>query len=192
MEEEHILKTCILTGAIGLIAAATLVALGRGGWAETPLERGTYLMKSVVDCGNCHSTRGPDGRFVEGMELAGGLVINDEVFTAHVPNITPDEETGIGAWTDEQIILAIRDGKRPDGSLIGPPMPFSQYRGMSDNDVKAVVAYMRSVPPVKNVVPKSEYRIPLPPAWGPPVGQVADSEVQPRDILIFALRQCLT
>ena len=53
-------------------------------------------------------------------------------------------------------------------------MPFSQYRNMSDNDVKAIVAYLRQVPAVTHKVKKSEYRMPLPPAWGPPVGSVAD------------------
>jgi mono/diheme cytochrome c family protein len=98
--------------------------------------------------------------------------------TAYAPNITQDKETGIGAWTDAQIVTAIRDGKRPDGSLIGPPMPFGLYRRISDTDVAAIVAYLRTVKPVRNKVPKSAYDIPLPPAWGPSVGRVADV---PRD-----------
>jgi hypothetical protein len=96
------------------------------------------------------------------------------VFTAYSSNITPDPETGIGKWSDAQVVLAIREGRRPDGSLIGPPMPFGLYRSLSDNDVQAIVAYLRSVPAVKNVVPKSQYRMPLPPSYGPPVGQVPD------------------
>ena len=113
-------------------------------------------------------------RFIEGMEFAGGLEVVEKPFTARVPNITPDMKTGIGAWSDGEIITAIRDGIRPDGSLIGPPMPFSQYRNMSDSDVKAIVAYLRQVPAVSHKVEKSEYRMPLPPAWGPSVGSVAD------------------
>ncbi len=109
-------------------------------------------MNGIVACGNCHNTRGPKGRFVEGMELAGGLVVAEEPFTARVPNITPDMATGIGAWSEAEIITAIREGTRPDGSLIGPPMPFSQYRNMSDNDVKAIVAYLRQVPAVTHKV----------------------------------------
>jgi mono/diheme cytochrome c family protein len=145
--------------------------------AETPLERGQYLMSSIVACGNCHTQQGPDGP-VPGMELAGGLLIEDEAFTVHTPNITPDPETGIGGWTDEQIIAAIREGRRPDGRIIGPPMPIHLYRDMSDSDVQAIVAYLRQVAPVKNAVPPSEYRIPLPESWGPPVDSVADV---PRD-----------
>jgi mono/diheme cytochrome c family protein len=108
------------------------------------------------------------------MELAGGFKFDEPPFTAYASNITPDKETGIGNWTDAQLIKAIREGIRPDGSIIGPPMPIVFYRGMSDNDAKAVVAYLRNLKPVKNQVPKSVYRIPLPPAYGPPVGQVAD------------------
>ncbi len=141
--------------------------------AESPLERGTYLMKSVVACGNCHTPKGPNGE-LPGMELAGGFKVTDEAFVAIVPNITPDPQTGIGKWTDAQIITAIREGKRPDGSIIGPPMPIGMYRNMSDSDVKAIVAYLRQVKPVKNVVAKSEYKIPLPPSYGPPVTSVAD------------------
>ena len=157
------------------LAAAGVAAglAGQPGLAETPLERGTYLVRGIVACGNCHTTRDAEMRFVEGMELAGGFKIEEEHFTAYVPNITPDLETGIGAWTDAQIVTAIREGKRPDGSTIGPPMPFGQYRAMSDRDAEAVVAYLRSLPAVKNPVPKSEYGFPLPPAYGPPVDRVA-------------------
>ena len=153
--------------------AATLLALAAGtAVAQTQLERGRYLMGSIVACGNCHTPQGPNGP-LPGKELAGGLVFDEQPFTAVASNITPDMETGIGNWTDAQIVTAIRDGKRPDGSLIGPPMPIGQYRGISDDDVAAIVAYLRSVPAVKNPVAKSVYRMPLPPAYGPPVTQVA-------------------
>ncbi len=156
------------------VAAIIFSAAPASHAADTLLERGAYLMNGIVACGNCHNMRGPDGRFIEGGELAGGFVIAETMFTARVPNIPPDMATGIGAWSDAEIITAIRDGIRPDGTLIGPPMPFSQYRDMLDSDVKALVAYMRQVPAVSNKVGKSEYRMPLPPAWGPPVGTVAD------------------
>jgi cytochrome c553 len=155
------------------VVAAALTAMAAYAWAETPLERGRYLMESIVACGNCHTPQGPNGPMA-GMELAGGLKFEEKPFTAYAPNITPDPETGIGKWTDAQLITAIREGKRPDGTLIGPPMPVGLYRGMSDNDVRAIVAYLRAAKPVKNQVPKSEYRMPLPPSYGPPVGKVRD------------------
>jgi mono/diheme cytochrome c family protein len=158
------------------------MVVGTSVQAESRLERGRYLMQSIVACGNCHTPQGPNGP-IPGMELAGGLKIEDKPFTAIASNITPDRETGIGRWTDAQIIIAIREGKRPDGTIIGPPMPIGLYRGMSDSDVRAIVAYLRSVKPVKNKVAKSEYRMPLPPNYGPPVGKVAD--VSPKDKLAY-------
>ena len=138
------------------------------------LARGTYLMQGIVACGNCHTPKSPDGQPIESMELAGSFVIEDPGFTAYAANITPDPETGIGNWSDSEIIRAIREGIRPDGTVIGMPMPFGWYRDISDRDVAAIVAYLRSVPPVRNVVPKSEYRVPLPPNWGSPVTSVPD------------------
>jgi mono/diheme cytochrome c family protein len=160
----------VLVGILVLTTAALLPAAH----AETSIERGAYLMRSIVACGNCHTAKGPDGE-LPGMELAGwnGLERNP-AFDANTPNITPDRETGIGAWTDAQIVAAIREGKRPDGTIIGPPMPISLYRGLSDTDVNAIVAYLRSIPAVRNAVPKSVYRIPLRPTYGPPVSSVPD------------------
>jgi mono/diheme cytochrome c family protein len=145
------------------LSASTLAAS-----AETPLERGTYLMNSIVACGNCHTPRTPQGP-VPGRELAGGTRFEDAFGVAVAPNITPDSETGIGKWGDQEIITAIREGKRPNGTTIGPPMPIALYRDMSDDDVKAIVAYLRKVPPVANKVAKSEYKMPLPPSYGPPI-----------------------
>src|SRR5262249_46206690 len=107
----------------------------------------------------------------------GGLVIEAPVFRAVVPNITPDDDTGIGKWTDEQIIDSIRNGKRPDGTVIGPPMPIGFYRNMSDADARAIVAYLRSVKPIHHKVEKSTYKIPLPGSYGPIVAHVADTPI---------------
>lgn len=168
-----------LPGATGLlrsiaILTVAMVAAVTSADAETPLERGTYLMRSIVACGNCHTPKGPEGD-VPGMELAGMAPLEDNPgFTANAPNITQDEETGIGNWTDDEIMISIREGRRPDGTIIGPPMPINRYRNLSDNDVRAIVAYLRRVKPIRNEIPKSEYRIPLPPSYGPPVANVPD------------------
>lgn len=155
------------------IAAVALLAgaLSAGAQAETPLKRGKYLMQTIVACGNCHTPQTPLGP-QRGRELAGGTPFEEGFGTAYAPNITPHRTTGIGKWTDAQIIRAIREGKRPDGSIIGPPMPIALYRGMSDADARAIVAYLRRVKPVANKVPKSKYKVPLPPSYGPPVAKV--------------------
>jgi mono/diheme cytochrome c family protein len=158
---------------LGKLVAVGIALLSWNAAAETPLERGAYLVNSVAACGNCHTPLGPNGPDMS-KEFSGRLVIKNKLFDAYAPNITQDPKTGIGSWTDAQIVKAIREDVRPDGSIIGPPMPIALYRDLSDRDVNAMVAYLRTVKPVENVMPKSVYRIPLPPAYGPPVGHVAD------------------
>lgn len=163
----------MITLRCGLVAAALLLAFGPAVRADELVERGRALVNGIVACGNCHTPQGPGGP-LPGMELAGGTPFVEPVFTAYGANITPDPETGIGRWSDEQLIRAIRDGVRPDGTLIGPPMPVEFYKGISDSDVKAIIAYLRSVPPVRNLVPRSEYAMPMPASYGPPTGMVPD------------------
>ncbi|MCT8162027.1 cytochrome c [Pseudoruegeria sp. SHC-113] len=138
--------------------------------AETPAERGAYLVRGIAGCGNCHTPFGAEGPDM-GKELAGRLVEQNEMFTAVAPNITPAGR--IADWSDAELARAIREGIRPDGSLIGPPMPYAMYRGLGDEDLAAIVAFLRSLPAVENEVPASTYNIPLPPAYGPPVESVS-------------------
>jgi mono/diheme cytochrome c family protein len=143
--------------------------------ASDLLGRGEYLVEGIVGCGNCHHGRDETGEFVEGQEYAGNFVIAEEGFTAYAPNITPDPETGIGEWTDEEIERAIREGISRDGRVMGPPMAFAYYHDISSADMDAIIAYLRSVPAVRREVPASTYEIPLPPAWGEPVTEpIAD------------------
>jgi len=172
--------TSLFTRGRAALVVASLICFATAalGQDDTPVERGRYLVQSIAGCGNCHTPQGVEGPLV-GLTLAGGLVIEEPgQFVAIASNITPDMETGIGAWTDEQIARAIREGIRPDGSVIGPPMPFGLYRQISDSDLAAMVAYLRAVEPIRNAVPASRYDVPLPPAWGPPVEHVPDV---PRD-----------
>ena len=132
------------------------------------LARGRYLGEVVAFCGGCHHAFGPNMQPIAGRELSGGRVFAERGMRAVAPNITQDRETGIGAWTDAGIAAAIRDGHRPDGSLIGPPMPVESYRGIADRDLAALVAWLRTVPPVRNAVAeRSAYPFPLTPHGGP-------------------------
>ncbi len=158
--------------AFAALASAAMLADPASAQDAKLLARGTYLMNSIVACGNCHVQRDPTGKPIAEKGLSGGMVFDEEPFRAVAPNITPDPETGIGKWTDAQLAKAIREGIRPDGTVIGPPMPIAFYRGISDDDLKAIIAYLRAQPPVKNEVAKSVYRIPLPPNYGPPVANV--------------------
>lgn len=152
-----------------LVAVLALVAGAAKG--DTSVERGRYLVETIAGCGNCHTPQGPNGP-IPGRHLAGGLVMEESAFRAVTPNITPDPATGIGGWTDAQLVRAIREGIRPDGTLIGPPMPFAFYRGLADDDLAAMVAYLRTVPAVVSETGPSTYSFPLPPAYGPPVESV--------------------
>jgi mono/diheme cytochrome c family protein len=161
------------------LAGAILLLLRVGASAETPVERGKYLVTTIGGCGNCHTPRDAAGKPIAGRELAGGFEFDDPG-VGHIvgTNITPDPETGIGSWTEAQVITALRDGKRPDGTLIRPPMPIPVYRQLSDGDAAAIAAYLRSLKPVRNKVGEARYEIPLPPSYGAPITQIAEP---PRD-----------
>jgi mono/diheme cytochrome c family protein len=155
--------------AVALLAVTSSAATAQ---QQGSVERGKYLMQTVVACGNCHFPRGPKGELITDKGLSGGFVFDGPPFRAVASNITPDPETGIGKWTDAQLAKAIREGIRPDNSVIGPPMPVEFYRHLSDDDLKAIIAYLRAQPPVRNAVDKSKYNIPLPPNYGPPIKTV--------------------
>jgi mono/diheme cytochrome c family protein len=148
------------------LAACCVVSVAQ---AEPSVARGEYLVRGIAGCGNCHTPMGPEG-FVMAQELAGRLVEDGPAFRAVGANLTPAGR--IADWTDAELARAIREGIRPDGTLIGPPMPFTMYRGLGDEDLMSIVMFLRTLPPVENDPGISEYRIPLPPAYGPPVESV--------------------
>jgi mono/diheme cytochrome c family protein len=149
-----------------------LSAAARSVLAETPLERGAYLVEGIANCGNCHAPQEPSGA-VPLTSLSGGPAIVSRVFTAYPPNITPDRESGIGTWTEDQLVIALREGRTPDGRTLRPPMPVAFYRGISDGDIHAIAAYVLSRRPVAGKAPQSHYKGPAPASFGPPVGTVA-------------------
>ncbi len=155
---------------------AVLLGLVGPAWAQPDpalLARGRYIGEVVGACGACHHGFNATMQPIAGMELSGGRVFAERGFRAVASNITQDRETGIGAWTDAQIAAAIRDGHRPDGSLIGPPMPVESYRGLSDRDVAALVVWLRTVPAVRNTPDRSRYPT-APISHGPAVATVPD------------------
>ncbi|MGD9881161.1 MAG: cytochrome c [Reyranella sp.] len=135
-----------------LISAAALAA--PVAQAQTPVERGKYLV-TISGCNDCH-TPGyflgkPDKtRFLGGSEVGFEM---PGLGTFYGPNITPDKETGIGSWTNAQVLAALQTGIRPDGRLLAPIMPWHAFASLTQSDASAIVAYLRSLPPVKNKVP---------------------------------------
>ncbi|HWL29927.1 MAG TPA: cytochrome c, partial [Burkholderiaceae bacterium] len=124
-----------------LIAAPVGIAMAQGG--EQVLAHGKYLMDGVVACANCHMPRDNKGQPLFDKGLSGGMRFEESAFIAIAPNITPDVATGIGSWSDAQLAMAIREGIRPDGTVIGPPMPIQFYRNISDADLKAIIAFLK-------------------------------------------------
>jgi hypothetical protein len=168
-------------GALGVVG---LVGLGIGGFAvafprmrPAPAEnveitpervaRGRYLAEHVMGCTHCHSQCLEDrlGAPVETETLgAGGFAYNESHGMPGIvcaPNITPDQGTGIGAWTDGEIMRAIREGVDRNGRTLFPMMPYAEYRDMGDEDVRAIVAYLRTLSPVKNAPAETKIQFPV-------------------------------
>jgi mono/diheme cytochrome c family protein len=140
------------------------------------IERGRYLAINVLQCVDCHSERdwnlygGPPvepvgaGRSCMTHEtVAAGVNVGQENFPGKlcIRNITPDVETGIGGWTDGEIIRAVREGVDHKGEGLFPIMPYFIYKYVSDADMEAVVAYLRSMQPVQSVRPERQIDFPL-------------------------------
>ena len=177
----------ILTIPIFFLALSiSSAASDKKGHEMTPVERGKYLT-TIGGCNDCHT---PKTFSEKGMEVDMSRELSGHPADAKLPdlpsgligpgkwltitadltawcvsftrNLTPDMETGLGSWTQEMFINALRTGKHmgaPNGRAILPPMPWKMYAQMSDDDLKAVWAYLRTLKPIKNAIPE-----PIPPA----------------------------
>ena len=113
------------------------------------VERGRYLV-AAGGCISCHQGTEDSGH------LSGGLALESPFGVFHVPNITPDAETGIGGWEAADFLLAMKHGRRPDGSHYYPAFPYPAYAGLTDNDVLDMAAYLLSQEPVVNATAAHE------------------------------------
>ena len=144
------------------LAGIAAVILGASANAQTPIQRGDYLVNGILTCGNCHTPKGPGGVEARDKLHAGGVIEWDTpTFKVKGSNITPDPDTGIGKWTDAQIKVAIQDGKHPDGHPLAPIMPFAFYKVFTPGDLDAVVAYLKSVPAIRNPSQPPVYKAPM-------------------------------
>jgi len=135
-----------------VVAAGTLYWLGTRDDASTGpvtavaegaarIERGRYLALAG-NCMACHTSRG-------GKAFAGGTPVPTPFGTVYGPNITPDPETGIGAWTADDFWQALHNGKSKDGTLLYPAFPYTEYTRVTRSDSDALYAYLRSISPVR-------------------------------------------
>lgn len=131
------------------------------------LARGKYLMHHVADCLACHSDHHFD-RFAvpmkAGTEGQGGFPFDSKLGVpglVQAQNITQDPETGLGAWTDGEILRATREGVNRKGEALFPMMPYEYFRSMSDEDARSIVVYLRTMKPVPHAVAKRQLDFPV-------------------------------
>jgi hypothetical protein len=189
--KKFLLSWTVASVVIGLALLASLgQAAPRASEPNAAAKRGQYLV-SMIGCNDCHTPwkMGPKGPEPDMTKMLSGHPEGLKMppppkpvgpwtasiaapFTAfagpwgisYCPNLTPDQNTGIGIWTEDLFVKAIKTGKHFGTSReILPPMPWPSYRNMPDSDLKAIFAYLRTIPPISNHVPDSE---PAPPPAG--------------------------
>lgn len=153
--KEIIVRTLGLSLAAGL--ALSLNACGepqKAAAAPDPVKRGEYLVKVMV-CTDCHTPGHFLGKPDEKQFLAGsdvGFFIPGLGYF-YGRNLTPDDETGLGRWTNADIVKALRTGVRPDGRVLSPNMPWQSFANLTDEDANAIAAYLKSLKPIRREAP---------------------------------------
>lgn len=194
------MKKLMASAAILLVVfAAAYFTSCKGKKSETQLNnkedsiqkviaKGDYLANHVAACIHCHSTRDFSkfsGPVVPGTEGGGGLVFDNKLIdvipgTLYGRNITPDPETGIGSWTDDEIIRAVTQGINKKGDTLFPIMPYASFNRMAKEDLLSIIAYIRTLKPIKNKVPDRKLMIPISMAYpGPALQASIDGNVRP-------------
>lgn len=144
----------VLRAAAALAAGFLVTLAAPAGRASEELARGEYLSR-IMDCAGCHVP----GALIGQPDMAKGLSGSDVGFFLpdlgyfYPPNLTSDEETGLGTWTEDDIIRAVRTGVRPDGRELAPIMPWHAYSALTDEDARALARYLKSLPPVRHRAP---------------------------------------
>ncbi len=144
------------------------------------VERGEYLTLHVTLCMDCHSKRDftkYSGPIIPGTEGMGGEIFDQKLIglpgTMYARNITPDPETGIGTWTDDEIMRATTQGISKNGDTLFPIMPYVHFNHMAKDDLLSIIAYIRTLKPIKNKVPARQLMIPISMAY--PVAELQKS-----------------
>ena len=169
-------QRCLSLGLVALALLGTACAFNSSretvpaDWEQSSyLERGNYLVNHLGHCYGCHTPLAPDGRsdmslYLSGVpaKFAGTKVGPSQVAGFPGPrgartyskNLTPDPETGLGRWTEEQFLETFKHGVRPDGTRYAiSPMEWNIYANMKEEDVRAIYRYLRTIKPIPNKVP---------------------------------------
>jgi mono/diheme cytochrome c family protein len=183
MRHIRIASALLLVTAVALAVVSLSCTTAKQPIAEVakadPVVRGRYLV-TLMSCNDCHTP----GYFYGAPDTTRRLSGSDVGWTGpwgvvHARNLTPDSTTGIGSWTKEQIVHALRTGNTPDGSQLAPIMPWMNYASILDeDDAMAIASYLKSLPPVthKNLdrqppgkkLVGNNIMFPPPPAWDVP------------------------
>jgi mono/diheme cytochrome c family protein len=128
-------------------------------FAVGSVRRGAYLVNAVMACDNCHTPRGPNGLIMAARFSGGTEVWDTPKYTVRGSNITPDRATGIGGWTDDDVKRLLTEGLKPNGVRVSPQMPYGLYRAITPSDLDAVVAYLRTIKPIRRESPAPIYKV---------------------------------
>jgi len=179
-----------------LVASVLLAYAGAiGARAETQVERGAYLVNAVMACDGCHTPRQAGG-FAMARRFSGGSQTWDTpAYTVKGANITPDRDTGIGAWSHDDLKRALTDGVRPSGIPLAPQMPFVFYKIMTPRDLDAVATYIESASAVRNEVQvpsyKAEMKFALVPGADKPMAEEDLRDPVKRGFYLATIAHCM-
>ena len=174
---------------------AALAFFSGAAFAQSPVERGSYLVNTVLTCGNCHTPKDQTGADVMDKAFSGGLSWDEPPFKVTAPNITPDKETGIGKYTDAQLKTVLRKGVKPNGTPVAMVMPSGFYEIMTDRDLDAVIAYLHTLKPVSNKVPDPIYKMPqahpIPPGGDKPYTEAMLGDKVKKGFYLATIAHCM-
>jgi mono/diheme cytochrome c family protein len=171
-----------VVGALLVVVVLVLGLITKIGWAivlgpaarpvtsrkfertDARMARGEYLVEAGAHCFHCHSDHdmsNPEAPVIQAKKGAGWELPIPELGTITAPNITPDKDTGIGSWSDDEIARAVQEGIDKDGKALFPVMPYDSFRNLDEEDLASIIVYLRSIPPVRNTVPQRKLIFPL-------------------------------
>lgn len=177
-----------------LLPILAIATIGAPNAIAADTARGQYLVEALAACDNCHTPRGPNGYDFSARFSGGARTFTDKSYTVRGSNISPDRETGIGAWSDDVLRAAITDGRGRDGQL-APAMPSASYRVLTKTDLDAIIAFLRQAPPAhtQSTSPRRDG------AWTPhplpgadaPFDEAALSDRTRRGLYVASIARCM-
>jgi mono/diheme cytochrome c family protein len=184
-------RTTLFVCVFGTVLAGS--ASAQSGNADL-VKRGDYLVNGILTCGNCHTPKGPQGDIME-KAFSGGLSWDEPPFKVTAPNITQDKETGIGSYTDAELKQVMRKGIKKNGVPVAMVMPSGFYEIMTDRDLDAVIAYLKTIKPIKNTVADPVYKIPqghpIPPGGDKPFTDAMMSDTVKKGFYLVTIAHCM-